>query len=203
MRSPALLLVALAMGCGSKSHDSGSADDDDIGGGADADGDADDEPDAAADRDSGAPSCAAPRVHCEAPPPRCPAGHYPAVSPERCEFGTSCVDRCWTGECLACGDQCRTDADCALVGRWGCCDFSGGGGCRWAAATADLARDPCLYDFGLPRPDAPPEGCSSECFEGPECLECPHCGPDDTRCEGGFCRKVYTNCEPEGCWGCQ
>ncbi len=197
-----VLGLAVLTACGSRSHSRGGTGDGDVDADADADG-SEGGPDAAAGADSGAESCAAPRAYCDAPAPSCPLGEYPAVSPERCGFGTDCQSRCWTGDCRACADDCRIDQDCALAGRWGCCDFSGGGICRWVSTAAALARDPCLFDVRLPIPEVPPAGCSDVCFEGPECLECPHCGPHDVRCEGGRCVEVYSYCQPAGCLGCQ
>lgn len=200
-RGAAAWLACLAgLGCGAKSQlrsKGGGAPDAAIG-----------EPDAqVATPDAGlpracssSPECPAPRVYCDEQPPACPAGTYAGALPALCEGGW-CVDRCWTGVCLPCADECECDEDCALVDRFGCCcgdpDGPDVGQTRiWAAPRRDLAADPCV--FAGDRPGETPEGCSVECEVGPsECGgTCSHCTADSARCEGGRCVPTR-DCEPE------
>ncbi len=145
-----------------------------------------------------AAACPPPRVFCAAAAPQCPTGTYPEAEP--CPGG-SCTGRCWTGLCAPCGSECETDADCALVGRHGCCGPAGDCnlGCFWAAPASVLASDPCAFPASCPVPE-PPTGCPTSCTEDPRCLACPHCAPQAARCEGGLCESAWPACEP-GC-GC-
>lgn len=131
---------------------------------------------------------------CNTIGPECPAGHYPEADP--CNGGY-CPERCWTGSCAPCGNECLSDDDCALVGRHGCCGPAGdcAGGCFWAAPKTVLAEDACSFEAVCPIPDPPP-GCPTECTDDPKCLACPHCGPSLARCEGGVCVSAWPGCEP-------
>ena len=138
--------------------------------------------------------CPDPVVHCDEPPPACEFGTY--AEADSCDSG-SCVGRCWTGACLPCGDECRVDKTCILVGRQGCCGPSGDcQGCTWAAPAAVLG-DECFFEQPTcPLPD-PPSGCATTCTDDPLCGACPHCSPQAARCEGGYCVPTWPACEPE------
>ena len=137
--------------------------------------------------------CPSPRVFCDAPPPDCSAGTFPEAEP--CGGG-NCPRRCWTGRCLPCITECDRDADCVLVGRFGCCPVGGGDLCRWGTPRSYIEKDPCAFEGGEPMPNDPPKGCPAECLGDPVCGECAHCSPDSVRCEGGQCVGVFSYCEP-------
>jgi hypothetical protein len=151
------------------------------------------------DPDAGGPdgavaSCPVPVVFCNEIPPSCPPGSYPEADP--CPHGW-CANRCWTGSCATCGTECAGDADCALVGRHGCCGMAGDcfDGCFWAMPVSVLAEDSCYFEADCPVPTSPPS-CPADCVDDPRCLACPHCGPSLARCEGGACVSAWPSCEP-------
>lgn len=140
-------------------------------------------------------SCAPATVSCKSARPVCPPGEVAEADP--CEYG-NCPDRCWTGRCVPCASECLGDADCALVGRHGCCGDAGDceNGCFFAEPRRRLEADACYFDATCPIPSQVPEGCPTACEDSPRCKDCPHCGPELARCEAGICVSAWPSCEP-------
>lgn len=166
------------------------------------------------------PTCGTHEVTCDEPPPSCPARTYPAVAGSRelcagvklAKLPPMDLRQCWTGECLACEDECVADSDCVSAVRHGCCWLPPDDGLwdsrfhdfkwRWVVPRKQLASEACLYDPANP-PEVPPPGCPAQCQvnrSGPEVSACGpprfmHCG-DAVRCIGGRCVGV----PPCLCW---
>lgn len=183
-----MLLMLAGGACGGQSTPIGTPDANEDGGGdADVDGDADTDADSDADSDGDADSDAdsttcperVSEVVCDAEPPECDEGFFPAVE-----------EGCWTGQCLDCIDGCQTDEDCVAVMVCGCSYHEG---CSWGETVyrLDLETNECIVPRGEACiDDCPilpcPEPCGSELTE--RC--CDWCDVDYAVCDGGACRGI-------------
>lgn len=116
-------------------------------------------------------ACALPEVFCDAPPPACPWGSVAEAS-DYAHGGDA--NRCWTGRCLPCGQDCVIDDDCRLITQQS-------GGFSWSCTVVAAVPTATCDDSGLDCTDVEWTTCVCETF---------------ARCEGGACVTAHP-CEPD------